>query len=131
MPHSISELVLKVRDIRAGVEFYRNLLGLQLEEPFSDDWAWFKLSDNPPQRFALRKGTLLFEEHSPRVAEERFGPVHFAFQVDRSELEATTARLRDAGIDLHGPVALDWMNADSVYCYDPDDNLVELWCLRE
>lgn len=131
MSLALAELVLKVKDIRAAVEFYRELVGLKLERPADDEWAWFKLNDSPPQRLALRKGTLLFEEHSPRPPEKRFGPVHFALQIDGAEMSAARKRLERVGIAVYGPVALDWMNADSIYFYDPDDNLVEFWCPRE
>ncbi len=131
MPSAISELVLKVKDLRAATEFYREVVGLELERPTTGEWAWFKLSASPLQRLALHKGSLLFEEHSERPPELRFGPTHFAFQVTADELRAARQRLERAKIEVYGPVALDWMNADSIYFYDPDDNLVELWCARE
>jgi catechol 2,3-dioxygenase-like lactoylglutathione lyase family enzyme len=75
----------------------------------------------------LHKGPLLFEEHSPLPAGERFGRVHFAFDVPRAELDGAVARVRAAGIDVHGPVDFDWMQARSYYFYDPDGNLLEFW----
>jgi catechol 2,3-dioxygenase-like lactoylglutathione lyase family enzyme len=70
---------------------------------------------------------LMFEEHSPFPEGERFGCVHFAFDVAPDDLEAAVARVRDAGVDVYGAVELDWMNARSYYFYDPDGNLLEFW----
>jgi catechol-2,3-dioxygenase len=35
--------------------------------------------------------------------------------------------LQTVGVTVYGPVRLGWMAADSLYVYDPDGNLVELW----
>ena len=80
-----------------------------------------------PQRIGLHRGSLLFEEHSPFPEGERFGRVHFAFHVARDDLDRAVTRVRDAGVDVFGPVELEWMNARSYYFYDPDGNLLEFW----
>ena len=69
----------------------------------------------------------LFEEHSPLPEGERFGRVHFAFEVARDDIDAAVGRVRKAGVEVHGPVELEWMNARSYYFYDPDGNLLEFW----
>ena len=82
------------------------------------------------QRVALHRGTLLFEDHSPLPAGERFGQVHYAFHVPRDHLEMAVAHVRAAGVDVYGPVHFDWMSADSYYFYDLDGNLLEFWSPR-
>jgi catechol 2,3-dioxygenase-like lactoylglutathione lyase family enzyme len=124
----LSELVLIVRDVPKASRFYQDVVGLELEQEASDEWAWFwagKVGD--PQRIALHKGTLLFEEHSPFPEGHRFGTVHFAFDIAPEDLEASVERVRAAGVEVYGPVEFDWMNARSYYFYDQDGNLLEFW----
>ena len=124
----LAELVLIVEDVPKAAQFYREVVGLQLEHETSDEWAWFwagKRGD--PQRIALHRGPLLFEEHSPLPEGERFGRAHFAFEVARNELDEALERVRRAGVEVYGPVDFDWMNARSYYFYDPDANLLEFW----
>ncbi len=123
----MSELVLIVGDVPRAVSFYSELVGLRLERPADDRWAWFRLSDAPVQRLALTRGPLMFEEFSPLAAGRRFGPVHFAFQASPDVAGAAVGRLDAAGVRVHGPVRIDWMRSVSHYFFDPDGNQVELW----
>jgi catechol 2,3-dioxygenase-like lactoylglutathione lyase family enzyme len=124
----LSELVLIVEDVPKASRFYQDVVGLELEHETSDEWAWFWAGrPGEPQRIALHRGTLLFEEHSPFPEGHRFGTVHFAFDVAPEELAASVERVRAAGVEVYGPVAFDWMNARSYYFYDLDGNLLEFW----
>jgi catechol 2,3-dioxygenase-like lactoylglutathione lyase family enzyme len=124
----LAELVLIVEDVPASTRFYENVVGLTLENEPSDDWAWFWAGqEGKQQRLALHRGTLLFEEHSPYPEGERFGRVHFALEVARDDLDEAVARVRGAGLEVFGPVELEWMNAKAYYFYDPDGNLLEFW----
>ena len=123
-----AELVLIVADVGRSARFYREVVGLTPEKPVEDDWAWFWAgAPGHAQRLALRKGALLFEEHSPLPAARRWGRVHYAFVVPRERLEPAVAHLRESGAEVHGPVDFDWMRATSYYFYDPDGNLLEFW----
>ena len=53
--------------------------------------------------------------------------MHFAFEVARDDLDGAVGRVRGAGVEVFGPVELEWMNAESYYFYDPDGNLLEFW----
>ena len=123
----LAELVLVVRDVGVSVRFYRDLIGLELEREHNEDWAWFRMPDG--SRLACTRATLLFSEHSPRTdlpEKARLGgPIHFALKCD--DPEPALKRIRDAGIEIHGPTEFEWMNARSWYIYDPDGNLAELW----
>jgi catechol 2,3-dioxygenase-like lactoylglutathione lyase family enzyme len=124
----LSELVLIVEDVPKASRFYQDVVGLELEHEPGDEWAWFwagKVGD--PQRIALHRGTLLFEEHSPFPEGHRFGTVHFAFDIAPEDLDASVERVRAAGVEVYGPVEFDWMNARSYYFYDLDGNLLEFW----
>jgi catechol 2,3-dioxygenase-like lactoylglutathione lyase family enzyme len=124
-----AELVLIVDDVSKAARFYRDVVGLEPEDETGDEWAWFwagKPGDR--QRIALHRGSLLFEEHSPYPEGERFGRVHFAFDVARSELDIALERVRSAGVEVYGPVEFDApFNATSYYFYDPDGNLLEFF----
>jgi catechol 2,3-dioxygenase-like lactoylglutathione lyase family enzyme len=124
----LAELVLIVEDVPRAADFYRDVVGLDLESPADDDWAWFFAGDRDrAQRIALHKGSLLFEEHSPHAAGQRFGNVHLAFEVPRERFDAAVAHVRERGTTVYGPTRFDWMSATSYYFYDPDGNLLELW----
>lgn len=127
----LAELVLMVRDVPTAAAFYRDVVGLTLERPFDDAWAWFTINEpgdsERPQRLALTTGPLLFEAHSPHAPGQRFGSIHFALGVDEASLRRALRRLRDHGVDVHGPTRLEWMKATAHYFYDPDGNLVEYW----
>jgi len=123
-----AELVLIVEDVPAAARFYKDVVGWTLEHETSDEWAWFWAGEpGTPQRIALHRGTLLFEEHSPFPEGERFGRVHFAFEVAREDLDESLERVRSAGVEVYGPVDFDWMQARSYYFYDLDGNLLEFW----
>jgi catechol-2,3-dioxygenase len=120
-----------VADVPRSAEFYEDVVGL---EPFSrtgDEWAWF-LAGEPgtEQRIAVRKGSLLFEEHSPHPEGQRFGNIHFALDVPRDRLDAAVAHVRSKGVEVYGPERFEWMNAIAYYFYDPDGNLLEFWSLE-
>lgn len=122
-----AELVLIVEDVPKAARFYEDVVGLTLDVT-GDEWAWLwagKVGDL--QRIGLHRGSLLFEEHSPLPEGERFGRVHFAFEVARDELDEAVERVRNAGVEVYGPVEFEWMQASSYYFYDPDANLLEFW----
>ena len=127
----LSELVLIVADVPRAADFYRTVVGLVPETEPNDEWAWFRVGGAAtPQRIAVHRGPLLHEEHSPHPAGRRFGPAHFALEVPMHRLEAAVAQVRAAGIAVHGPTELAWMNAVSWYFFDPDGHLVEFWSPR-
>jgi catechol 2,3-dioxygenase-like lactoylglutathione lyase family enzyme len=124
----LAELVLIVDDVPAAARFYKEVVGLSVEHETDEDWAWFWAGKvGEAQRVALHRGPLLFEEHSPLPEGERFGRVHFAFDVAPEELEDAAKRVRTAGVEVYGPVEHDWMDARAYYFYDPDGNLLEFW----
>lgn len=124
----LAEIVLIVADVPGSARFYEDVVGLKPEGEASDEWAWFWAGEEgAQQRVALHRGPLLFEEHSPFPEGQRFGRVHFAFEVAREDLDVAVDRVRSAGVEVHGPVELEWMSAESYYFYDLDGNLLEFW----
>jgi catechol 2,3-dioxygenase-like lactoylglutathione lyase family enzyme len=125
----LAELVLIVEDVPKASRFYQDVVGLELEHETTDEWAWFRAGKpGEPQRVALHRGKLLFEEHSPFPEGHRFGTVHFAFNVARGDLDAAVERVRAAGVAVYGPEEFDApFNALAYYFYDPDGNLLEFF----
>jgi catechol 2,3-dioxygenase-like lactoylglutathione lyase family enzyme len=128
----LAELVLIVEDVPKAADFYEQVVGLEPEHRTGEEWAWFWAGKpGEPQRVALHKGSLLFEEHSPFPEGHRFGTVHFAFDVAREDLDTAVERVRSAGVEVYGPVQFDEpFNAISYYFYDPDGNLLEFFSPR-
>ncbi len=124
----ISEMVLVVENVKVAARFYEEVVGLTPEKKADEEWAWFWTgTPGEAQRIALRKGPLFFEEHSPLPEGERWGSVHYAFEVPKEKLDEAVEHVRCKGVEVYGPVRLEWMGADSYYFYDPDGNLIEWW----
>ena len=113
----LCELTLESRDHRELAQFYREALDLPVLAE-QDDRVW--LACGPASRLGLWS-----------VGEKEFGDrggrhVHFAFSVPHDELAQIARRLRQLGVEPHGPV--DHEGGDrSLYFEDPDGNLVEAW----
>ena len=124
----LAEIVLIVEDVPKAAVFYRDVVGLEPESEPRETWAWFFAGEyGRPQRIALHKGTLLFEEHSPHPEGERFGNIHLALEVPRDRLDAAVEHVRAQDVEVYGPEHFDWMDAMAYYFYDPDGNLLEFW----
>ena len=117
---SLDHFVLTVRDIAATVTFY-TALGMEYRE----------LSHG---RRALHFGQqkinlhILGKEFEPKACLAMPGTADLCFLVDCG-IEAVAAKLADLGIEpLLGPVQRDGAQGPmmSLYCRDPDGNLVEL-----
>ena len=126
--NGISEIVLIVKDVRASARFYQEVVGLEPMTEADDEWAWF-WSGRPDHsaRVAVHKGTLLHEQHSPHPQGERWGHVHYAFEVSPEHIDEALDVVRRAGVEVYGPTQFKWMNATGYYFYDPDGNLLEYW----
>lgn len=124
----LSEIVLIVNDVKASARFYREVVGLTPETEADDEWAWFWTGPvGQAQRVALHKGSLLFESQPALPGGERWGQVHYAFNVPHSRLEEAVQHVRQQDVEVYGPVYFDWMKATAYYFYDLDGNLLEFW----
>jgi len=124
----LAEIVLIVENVDRSARFYREIVGLTPENEPEDDWAWFWAGEpGRTQRVALHSGPLLFEERSPLPEGERWGRIHYAFNVPRDRLEEAVDHVRANDTEVFGPVYFEWMGSLSYYFYDPDGNLLEFW----
>lgn len=126
----LGELALRVDDIDAMTEFYRDVVGLTVLERF-DESTFFELREGyggHTQILALfdRSGTEAYVPPAPA----RTTVDHFAFTVDLDDFAAERERLDSLGVDLdvatHG-----WVSWRSLYFSDPEGNRVEFVCYDE
>lgn len=118
---AIDHIVLTVRSIPRSIAFYESVLGMKSIE--------FK-----PDRFALQFGEQKINLHGvgsvvdPKVKHATPGSADICFRTSLP-LNAVIAHLELVGVSLvRGPVRTIGARAElqSVYFYDPDENLIEV-----
>jgi glyoxylase I family protein len=114
----VDHVSLNVSDRPRSIEWYRDVLGLELQrEPRADDWPAFLGED----RFlALFQATASGGGPNPP---ESVGLRHFALATDAAGLERAKGHLADQGVEARFE---DHGTAHSLYFRDPDGNTVEL-----
>ena len=116
----ISEIILVVADVKRSIAFYRDVVGLPVDNLGNETFAWFWAG--PPgrsQRIGITAGPLSFGAAHVR------GPLHFAFGAERSRIPTLKAALEAQGLEVEGPVEFKFWNALSIYFSDPDGNRIE------
>ncbi len=119
-PHGISEVILVVQDVARSLAFYRDVVGLRVDNEGNAKFAW--LWAGPPgleQRIGITAGPLSFGAAHVK------GPQHFAFGTEDARIEELKAALERQGVEVEGPVEFRFWNARSIYFSDPDGNRVE------
>lgn len=117
----LDHLVLTVQNIQASINFYTEVLGMQLVE-FSDNRKALKFG---PQKINLHQAG---NEFSPHAAFPAPGSADLCFIVDTS-IEETIQKLESKQVVIvSGPVERTGAThkLTSVYIRDPDNNLIEL-----
>lgn len=109
----IKQLTLQTTRLEGQVDFYANTLGLPIIKK-TEEKALFQVGNT----------TLIFEE------KESSKPYHFAINIPSNQAVAALKWLRDRvpvleaeGVYIH---SFDSWNAEAVYFYDADQNIVEL-----
>lgn len=115
----LDHLVLTVASIDRTCDFYERVAGMR-REVFGDGRTALKFGT---QKINLHEAGKEFE---PRAANPTPGSGDLCFIVD--DLGAAQARLASQGIEIiEGPVPRTGANGpmQSIYCRDPDGNLIE------
>ena len=116
----ISEVILVVRDVARSLAFYRDVVGLQVDDASHPHFAWLWAGlPGAQQRIGVTAGPLSFGAAHVK------GPQHFAFGTENSRIDDLKAALEREGVEVEGPVEFRFWNARSIYFSDPDGNRVE------
>ena len=113
----IDHVGLAVQDVRASVEWYRELFGL--ERLYEEVWG-----DFPGVVGIGETSVAFFPSNDPRIPLPDGLPIHhLAFRVDRTNFDSAQETLRQRGIEFE---IQDHKIVRSIYFYDPDGHLIEL-----
>lgn len=116
----LDHLVLTVASIEATCTFYEKVLGMK-RELFADNRTALKFGS---QKINLHEAGREFE---PKAVHPTPGSEDLCFIVD--DVEAAQRRLESENVEIiEGPVARTGAIGElrSIYCRDPDGNLIEL-----
>lgn len=123
---SISELALWVNDVRQATEFYRDVLGFDVESVDEGKNAFLRSGDFLLVLFNPRDpGTQLASEYMARHGSPRGDVYHVAFKISPAELDSFANQVREQGVDVRGPVDFP-TGRRSYFVEDPDEHLIEL-----
>ena len=113
--------ILLVDDMDAMKEFYRNLFPFQIRGEGADG-----LSFKPPGStlFSLRRRTRDYDGKGPR---HDAPGVQLAFRVEPNEVEECYQILLKHGVKIAEPVTDQPRRHRTIYFYDPDHNLLEIY----
>lgn len=119
---TIGHVHLKVSDLEQSVTFYRNVIGLEVQQYFGNSAA-FLSADGYHHHLGLN----VWHSKGSDPAPKRYpGLYHTAFLYpDRPALGKALRRALDHGIELEG--AADHGVSEAVYFSDPDGNGIELY----
>ncbi len=119
----LGHLAIKVKDLGASLEFYRDRLGLQemhrLERADGTAWiVYLRITDR--QFLELFPGA--DSDHAP--GPDANGTNHFCLTIDN--LDVAAAKLEKAGIALTSPIKSGLDGNRGAWIEDPDGNRIEL-----
>lgn len=117
--HGISEVILVVQDVERSLAFYRDVVGLQVDQVGAKfAWLWAG-APGAQQRIGITTGPLSFGAAHVK------GPQHFAFGTENARIDELKAALEREGVEVEGPIEFAFWDARSIYFSDPDGNRVE------
>ena len=118
--NKVGHVVLNVKDVAASVEFYTDVLGMEVMRLRGDNAAFLSFG-------AQHHDIALFK--APEGAEMgQLGLNHIAFQIDggETELRQLYGRIVQRGTKVD--FTTDHGMTRSVYFFDPDGNRLEIFC---
>jgi catechol 2,3-dioxygenase-like lactoylglutathione lyase family enzyme len=120
-PKQLGHIALRVRDLPRAIEFYRDLLGLELKNEHGGRVAFLGIREDASHELAL----FALGPDAPGPEEGRVGMYHMAWEMASfAELEALHERLKARGADIAG-----YSDGQcNVMFRDPDGNELEaIW----
>jgi len=125
--NGIIETAIHVRDLSVSAGFYGHVLGLDVIER-SDRLCALSVAGGRCLLLLFLQGGSSEPVATPGgiiPPHDGSGALHFAFAIDRDELEPWAQRLSEKGVTLESRVTWD-LGGTSLYFRDPDGHLVEL-----
>jgi len=124
----IGHILLTVRDLERSKAFYTNILGFKVLEQDPDHGGLFLSLGEYGNTLDLFPSTAPDAFPRPPAGlgkREGLGLKHTAFAVaTQDDLKHAYFALKDAGVKIHR--AVDHQSQQSIYFFDPDDNLLEI-----
>jgi catechol 2,3-dioxygenase len=117
----VGHVVLKMRDLEVAKRFYGGILGMQIssESPVA---VFFRFGD-----YHHDIGVFKVSDDAESPKEQQVGLLHFALVVDsQASLVQMYQRLKEHGIKIES--TFDHGMTRSLYIYDPDGNVIEIYC---
>ena len=127
-PRGLGHLVLNVRDLAASVQFYTEIVGLEISDYIGEQMAFLRCTEEH-HNLALAQIPPNTPHGNDIYVPGRPGLEHFSFRLESlAEIEAAAIKLRDAGVEIvrgigkHGP-------GENLFLVfkDPDGNYVEFY----
>lgn len=113
-------MILVVADVPRSLAFYRDVVGLEVDNDGNRKFAWLWAgAPGRRQRIGITTGPLSYGAAHVK------GPQHFAFGTENSRIDGLKAALERHGLEVEGPVGFPFWGARSIYFSDPDGNRVE------
>lgn len=129
----LGELVLRVADMDAMLDFYTNTLGLELLRRFDDEVAFMKIAEGAAGQvqtltlFNRRKLSNFDNSEWPGWDPARSSLHHFALTISVPDYEAMQAYVKEHEVP-HNIAVHTWIGWRSIFLRDPEGNTAELVC---
>jgi catechol-2,3-dioxygenase len=126
----LGEFALRVQNLPVMTEFYDRVVGLEVMRR-SDNMTFFRIAEGYGGHTQI---LALFDRSSSAgykgVDEAKTTVDHFAFTLDRKDMEAEKERLENLGIAVE-TATHPWVKWRSLFFHDPEANRVEFVCYDE
>ncbi len=123
---SLDHLVVNVKDVDAALDFYGDVLGLEVLR--LDQFRQGKVGFVSVR---ASEGSLIDLRPSNGTTHASDNIDHFCLILEPTDMQKLLDELRSRGLRAEGPVSPRWGargNGPSFYTWDPDGNKIELKC---